>query len=657
MSWSGGGGGGTGTTDHSALTNRDVAGNHAKIIPLTDGSLSLQIMKADGVTSLLTVDSLTEKFLLKEDYSPTLDCHIANQRYVKKTADVRGITDYTETYPEPKTYNAPAVDVATEAALIAAIAAANNYDTINLTADITLTATLVIGKPLKFTGAFILQSAGAAGDPVTLISVTGNDVYLTSSLTIKHRKTTNTSVENAVTLSGATGFISEAAVEFMEFGYILKGSFNIPGKTTYTGALGNTHRHFGIYAVSAASKIDGVEFDFPSEATPRDSFVYISANVAADKWNANLKISNCYQSDLTKIGRQFFLIDAFQSDGGASLIVENNRFNELNGDIGFVGASGQAVLDFFDYMAILNNFSGNAATAADSYKGLVFFDGSGALHDLGSCDFYYSGNVHSTTLRSAADYVSAYDAAGVAYKPAVYTIANFSVIKNTVPGSVYNWTAPLATRNHVEAGDHAQIAPPDGSLALKGKLKFDSVALLGTPVPGTIEYYAGKLYATYRSTPRVLDRTSDVALSSVTVENTTTETTVYTGLVPANSLIVGNILKMFMSGHVSEAAAADVCTIRVKIGGVTMATINSPGTGTGSQCFKISGFSTVRAIGATGSMAWHIDMNVENARSDTCDVSTFDTTTAENVTVTAQWNNAKVGNIFSLNQGFLEYKN
>lgn len=48
---------------------------------------------------------------------------------------------------------------------------------------------------------------------------------------------------------------------------------------------------------------------------------------------------------------------------------------------------------------------------------------------------------------------------------------------------------------------------------------------------------------------------------------------------------------------------------------------------------------------------------VSDSSADACSVDTIDTTTAENITVTAQWNNAKTGNIFTLTQGFLEYKN
>jgi len=89
-----------------------------------------------------------------------------------------------------------------------------------------------------------------------------------------------------------------------------------------------------------------------------------------------------------------------------------------------------------------------------------------------------------------------------------------------------------------------------------------------------------------------------------------------------------------------------------------MAELDSPGKTLTDECWKIDGFSTIKTIGATGSMAYHIDMQIEDDKNDTCSVAeTVDTTTAENITVTVQWNAAKAGNTITIGQGFMEYKN
>jgi hypothetical protein len=115
---------------------------------------------------------------------------------------------------------------------------------------------------------------------------------------------------------------------------------------------------------------------------------------------------------------------------------------------------------------------------------------------------------------------------------------------------------------------------------------------------------------------------------------------------------------MIMAGIITTASASDVCTIKVKVGGVTMATLDSPGKTLTDECWKIDGFATLKTVGATGNMAYHIHMEIEDDKNDTCSFSdTVDTTTAEDITVTVQWNAAKAGNTITIAQGFVEYKN
>lgn len=50
------------TRNHNDLQNRDLAGNHAKLVPLADGTTAIQITKADGITAVINVDT-TNGFL------------------------------------------------------------------------------------------------------------------------------------------------------------------------------------------------------------------------------------------------------------------------------------------------------------------------------------------------------------------------------------------------------------------------------------------------------------------------------------------------------------------------------------------------------------------------------------------------------------------
>ena len=59
-------------SDHGDLLNRDVAGNHAKLVPLADTTTAIQITKADGTTSVMTVDTIDQKIVLNQKDKGTI---------------------------------------------------------------------------------------------------------------------------------------------------------------------------------------------------------------------------------------------------------------------------------------------------------------------------------------------------------------------------------------------------------------------------------------------------------------------------------------------------------------------------------------------------------------------------------------------------------
>lgn len=333
------------------------------------------------------------------------------------------------------------IEVSNETELLNAISGAVDYDTIKLIADITLTSTLTINKSLKIDGNFILQSVGSSTDPIVLIDVTANNVYFTENLTIKHKKTSNTSIETAIRIN-ASNFISYATVEFMEFCYVLRGSFNIQGNITYTGVASNSNRAIAIYKISAPSIINNVQWDFVNNVTPVSNFIFLSYVAVGDLLDYNLKVSNCFQKDITKIGRQFIFYEVLTKTVGAnpSLIAENNRFNCLNGDIGFNFSATQDI-SFFEYIALFNNWSGSAGFNANSYKGLCFCDGSGTIRNLNNTKIYTAGNTNYPIIRTSNDYTSAIGKSVIAYKNTLF-VNNTPLTREQnlqVENSQYNW--------------------------------------------------------------------------------------------------------------------------------------------------------------------------------------------------------------------------
>ena len=317
-------------------------------------------------------------------------------------------------YPTAGNYAGITYNVATQAEFTTALSSAVTGDVINLTADIDLASTLTINKSVKIVGnGFAIQTPATSNTIATAVSVTANDVYFDSTVVIKQRKTNNTSVDVAVAVN-ALNFVSEATIEFMEFGYVLRGtnvSFNISGTTKYTGALANNHRHIAVYTMTANSVIDGVVFDFPQETTSRASSIALLYSTAGDVKTATLKVANTTQT--ATYGRQFFLIESLSgitAGGNFALIFDNNTWNDVNGGIGILSNS-VSPLNYLRFLQLTNNTQGNAGIA--SYKGLVFLDGSGTIVPVGNTSIYYENNTHPTTLR--VDYTSAIDNGGIAY--------------------------------------------------------------------------------------------------------------------------------------------------------------------------------------------------------------------------------------------------
>lgn len=442
------GSGGAALTFGRGLTGVGTVGDPVRMSgeyhPAIDGA-AFEIRKADGTTPVFSVNSTTGDLSAGAGYVPANALSLATKDYVDdEILDIdlsvkvdKYNSHFSSFYPQKPVYTGTVRPATDQASLVAAIAAAANGDIIEAQNDFTITATVTVNKGvlLRGLGTITLQTAGAGTDPVTMFSVTAPDVAFDQTLIIKHRKTTNTSVECAINVN-ALNFYSEAHVELMEFGYILRGSFTITGSMTYTGALGNNHRFIAIYKVQGYSQVNDVIFDSPQEVTARASFITVSSSGASDVFDSHLRVAGCRQLSMTKYIRQFYLQEVVvsTSDGLSSLEFVGNAFNDLNGGIGFF-VNRALLLNFFSSITVLNNWQGDAAIA--NFKGIVFIDSSGTPGDLGSTKIFYGGNRHPTTLRS--DYTSAYDFGGICYQNTRYSLATPIISMIQMPdGTEYN---------------------------------------------------------------------------------------------------------------------------------------------------------------------------------------------------------------------------
>jgi len=189
------------------------------------------------------------------------------------------------------------------------------------------------------------------------------------------------------------------------------------------------------------------------------------------------------------------------------------------------------------------------------------------------------------------------------------------------------------------------------------KLWLLSETLEGTLKPGMIEYSDGKFYLT-SANRRVISRASDSLITPVTVADTTDETTVWTGILAANTLLPYKVLRVSASGKFSTANANDKLTIRLKSNGTVLLELESTAGVVSDAPGHMSAYGTVRTIGVSGNIASHGELTLaaKSAHANTSS-TVVDTTASNNLAITAQWSNALAGNTFTFDQGFLEVMN
>ena len=196
-------------------------------------------------------------------------------------------------------------------------------------------------------------------------------------------------------------------------------------------------------------------------------------------------------------------------------------------------------------------------------------------------------------------------------------------------------------------------------IATHPPLKFTAGTALTTPECGSIEFHDSRFYVTNISTRKAIDRTGDVVTSTVTVASTAVETTMWTAIMPANSLVAGNMLKFHADGVVSNKSAGggDQVTLRIKVNGVTKATLTPLLKNFTNEHWHIDANACQRTVGGAGSRAIHIHLQMGTDEEVVIGVANIDTTANMDVTVTAEWASADAANTISLYQGYMEYKN
>jgi hypothetical protein len=231
-------------------------------------------------------------------------------------------------------------------------------------------------------GTTVFETFGGSSDPVNVIVVNGPDVKL-QDLTIRQRKSSNTSVETAVNVTGpgwpatqVDGFtMVNCKLESMEFCLNLRASnFRIEGcEFKYVGPLGNSNRLISLWGAGGNNVIRNNTF-YASSDTPTArtrEFVYLTSSGASDTYSGCLSMVGNTQMGGNLL--RFFLQDAMQGPAnGFELVFEDNTFTDLNGGFVLYGVANNFA-DLYSHITI------NGNTAANAGKGLLGFDAAASL--------------------------------------------------------------------------------------------------------------------------------------------------------------------------------------------------------------------------------------------------------------------------------------
>ena len=160
-----------------------------------------------------------------------------------------------------------------------------------------------------------------------------------------------------------------------------------------------------------------------------------------------------------------------------------------------------------------------------------------------------------------------------------------------------------------------------------------------------------------------IDRIDDVVVTTVTVADEAAETVLWTGAMSANSLVAGCMFKFHADGLVSNNGnnADNDFVIRVRVGGITgtaIATLAPATKAMTNEHWHIDANACQRTLGASGSRAAHLHLQVGDADEEkVTGIATVNTTANMDVVITVDWVTAHANNSISLYQGFMEYKN
>jgi hypothetical protein len=224
----------------------------------------------------------------------------------------------------------------------------------------------------------------------------------------------------------------------------------------------------------------------------------------------------------------------------------------------------------------------------------------------------------------------------------------------------------------IQTGAQGSIIVGNSALptnATSGFLYIDSCAGAPTGIPasstGTIPLVFDStnsiLYAYYGGAWRTLSGfTTPIKVSSNYTNSNTESAALFTGAIPVGALAQSRMVRARMFGTITNAGTGHTTTVRVKVAGTTIGTIAvATVSGVAGLPWFVELTFTVRTTGAGGTAWKYIESRFNNVLADVTGVATtaLDTTAAADVTLTAQFSAASASDVFTLDQGVVEFIN
>jgi hypothetical protein len=273
----------------------------------------------------------------------------------------------------------------------------------------TTASTITVAKQVTIQGAAlastIIQTAGAAGDPVVVIEVTTDNVVIRD-LTVKQRKTTNTSIETAISINppgggaGSTGHFLEAVrVETMEFGVVIRSDgWQINNcQLAYVGPNNSTRRLVGVYRSGVQGIFANTTYDSGQDGVITGSTrvfnVLATTGLPTEVLGGYLGINNITPSNAFPV-QQFFNCEWFQPAASPlSLYVTGCTSAETSAFLVWTCTNTQPPLS----QSLVVVLTGNTITNSHG-KGLYSLNGAHAvIGNPGATTFWAQSNTLGAT--------------------------------------------------------------------------------------------------------------------------------------------------------------------------------------------------------------------------------------------------------------------